>query len=82
MFISNFVQRRASKQVTQTATKAMSFWSHVTQAPPDAILGVSDAFKKDSDPRKVSLGVGAYRDNNGKPLVLECVKEAQKRIVD
>lgn len=31
------------------------------QAPPDAILGISEAFKADTDPRKLNLGVGAYR---------------------
>ena len=46
-------------------------------APPDAILGVTDAFRKDTNPKKVNLGVGAYRDDNGKPYVLECVKKAE-----
>ena len=31
------------------------------QAPPDAILGISEAFKADTNPRKLNLGVGAYR---------------------
>ena len=47
-------------------------------APPDAILGVTDAFKRDTNPKKINLGVGAYRDDNGKPYVLECVKRAEK----
>ena len=37
-------------------------------------------FKADKDPRKISLGVGAYRDDNGKPVVLPCVAEAERRI--
>ena len=41
--------------------------------PPDAILGVSEAYKKDSNPKKISLGVGAYRDDKGKPFVLPSV---------
>lgn len=41
--------------------------------PPDAILGVTEAFKKDTNPKKISLGVGAYRDDNGKPFVLPSV---------
>ena len=45
--------------------------------PPDAILGVSDAFKKDTDSRKMNLGVGAYRDDNGKPFVLSSVRKVQ-----
>lgn len=32
----------------------------LAQAAPDAILGISDAFKKDTDPRRMNLGVGAH----------------------
>ena len=31
------------------------------QAPPDAILGITEAFKVDNDSKKLNLGVGAYR---------------------
>lgn len=48
--------------------------------PPDAILGVTEAFKKDTNPKKMNLGVGAYRDDNGKPFILPCVKEAEKKV--
>ena len=50
--------------------------------PPDKILGLNVLFKDDKNPRKVSLGVGAYRDNDGKPLVLDVVREAERRIVE
>ncbi len=43
--------------------------------PPDPILGVTVAFKADTDPNKMNLGVGAYRDDNGKPYVLSCVRK-------
>lgn len=42
--------------------------------PPDAILGVTEAFKRDTNPKKINLGVGAYRDDQGKPFILQCVK--------
>ena len=42
--------------------------------PPDAILGVTEAYKKDSNPKKINLGVGAYRDDQGKPFVLPSVR--------
>jgi aspartate aminotransferase, mitochondrial len=45
--------------------------------PPDAILGVTEAFKKDTNPKKINLGVGAYRDDNGKPFVLPSVEKAE-----
>ena len=37
--------------------------------------GVTEAFKADKDPRKINLGVGAYRDGDGKPYVLNTVKK-------
>jgi len=48
--------------------------------PPDAILGVTEAFKKDSNPAKMNLGVGAYRDDNGQPFVLPSVHQAESNI--
>lgn len=38
-------------------------------------IGVTEAFKADKDPRKINLGVGAYRDGDGKPYVLPSVKK-------
>ncbi|KAK4336934.1 hypothetical protein RND71_044088 [Anisodus tanguticus] len=46
--------------------------------PPDVILGVTEAYKKDPNPNKINLGVGAYRDDNGKPFILPSVQKAQK----
>ncbi|KAJ1913476.1 aspartate transaminase aat1 [Mycoemilia scoparia] len=60
--------------------RPMSTWANVQMGPPDAILGVTEAFKKDTSPQKINLGVGAYRDDAGKPYVLPSVKEAEKRI--
>lgn len=55
--------------------------SHVTAAPPDAILNLTTGFKSDTNPNKVNLGVGAYRDNNGKPYVFPVVRKAEEMIV-
>lgn len=44
-------------------------------APPDPILGVSEAFKADNDERKLNLGVGAYRTEELHPYVLNVVKK-------
>lgn len=43
--------------------------------PPDAILGITEAYKKDTDKNKINLGVGAYRDDNGSPYILPSVQE-------
>lgn len=39
----------------------------VDMAPPDPILGVSEAFKADDSPDKLNLGVGAYRTDELQP---------------
>ena len=50
-------------------------------APPDAILGLNEAFQADPSPHKVNLGVGVYKDSTGVTPVLDCVKEAERRMV-
>lgn len=51
-------------------------------APADAILGLTEAFKKDPNPAKINLSVGVYKDANGKTPVLATVKDAEKRILE
>ncbi|KAF2768668.1 PLP-dependent transferase [Teratosphaeria nubilosa] len=58
-----------------------SFWANVQQGPPDAILGITEAFKKDANTNKINLGVGAYRDDKGKPYVLPSVQSAEQKVV-
>ncbi|KAF1988990.1 aspartate aminotransferase mitochondrial precursor [Aulographum hederae CBS 113979] len=63
-----------------TIVRPASTWASIQQGPP--IAGITEAFKADSHPEKINLGVGAYRDDNGKPYVLPSVKQAEKKIVD
>ncbi|HEY2337278.1 MAG TPA: amino acid aminotransferase [Burkholderiales bacterium] len=49
----------------------------VPMAPSDPILGVTEAYVADQNPRKVNLGVGVYYDDNGKIPLLECVRHAE-----
>ncbi|MFT5697729.1 MAG: aspartate/tyrosine/aromatic aminotransferase [Desulforhopalus sp.] len=53
-------------------------WQKVEAAPADSILGLTDAFRKDSNPNKVNLGVGVYKDEKGTTPILDCVKAAEK----
>ncbi|MEJ2491785.1 MAG: aspartate/tyrosine/aromatic aminotransferase [Desulfuromonadales bacterium] len=53
----------------------------VQMAPPDPILGLTEAFKLDPNPDKINLSVGVYQDATGKTPVLASVKEAEKRIL-
>jgi len=50
--------------------------------PKDPILGVTEAFNADKDPKKLNLGVGAYRDDNNKPVIISSVQEATRRIFE
>jgi len=59
-----------------------SLFGHITEAPVDPILGTSLAFAADKDPRKVNLGVGAYRTSEGKPFVLPVVLQAEKELLE
>lgn len=54
----------------------------IEMAPPDAILGLTDAFKKESNPNKINLGVGIYKDEKGGTPTLESVKRAEKRLLE
>ena len=40
------------------------------------------AFVKDDFEQKVNVGVGAYRDDDGKPLVLNSVRKAEQMVLD
>eukprot|EP00798_Chlamydomonas_sp_ICE-L_P024820 gene24820-10470_t len=60
----------------------VSKFDTVTLAPPDPILGVSEAFRASTSPNKLNLGVGAYRDEDLKPYVLPVVAKAEKMIVE
>ena len=46
-------------------------------APSDPILGITEAYVADQNPRKVNLGVGVYYDDAGKVPLLECVRRAE-----
>lgn len=57
-------------------------WKNIEAAPADSILGLTDAFRKDPCPQKVNLGVGVYKDDQGRTPILECVKAAEKLLLE
>ena len=59
-----------------------SILSAVPLAPRDPILGVTEAYVADQNPRKVNLGVGVYTDDDGKVPLLECVRRAERAQID
>jgi aspartate/tyrosine/aromatic aminotransferase len=57
-------------------------YEKLQMAPPDPILGLTEAFKQDANPQKINLSVGVYQDANGRTPVLQVVKEAEKRLLE
>lgn len=54
----------------------------VQPAPPDAILGLTEAFKADANPEKINLAVGVYKDENGATPTLAAVTSAERWLLD
>lgn len=52
-------------------------WASTPQAPADPIFALTAGYQADSFENKVNLGVGAYRDNEGKPFVLPVVRKVR-----
>lgn len=50
-------------------------------APPDPILGLGDAFRRDSREHKINLCVGVYKDDSGKTPVFTAVRKAEERLL-
>jgi aspartate aminotransferase len=50
--------------------------------PPDPILGLSAAYRADTNPRKVDLGVGVYKDAAGNTPVMRAVKKAEEKLLN
>ena len=72
---------RAVRLMTSALTRKIGYtnvFAKVPMAPPDPIIGINVAYANDSDPRKVNLGVGAYRDDNLKPVVFKIVRKMEE----
>lgn len=49
-------------------------------APPDPILGLTEAFRSDPRPDKINLSAGVFVDETGKTPMLATVVEAERRL--
>jgi aromatic-amino-acid transaminase len=56
-------------------------FEHITPYAGDPIFALVDAFNQDARPQKVNLSIGIYFDEQGRLPVLQCVQEAEKRIL-
>ena len=60
----------------------MNLFNAVEMAPRDPILGLNEQFAADTNPNKVNLGVGVYFGEDGKMPLLQCVQQAERRMMD
>ncbi len=56
-------------------------FNSLTPAPPDPILGLTEAFKADPNPEKINLGVGVFKDDAGQTPILSAVKKAEELLL-
>jgi aspartate aminotransferase len=49
--------------------------------PTDPILGLMALFRADTDPRKVDLGVGVYRNDRGETPIVGAVRRAEEAVL-
>jgi len=59
-----------------------SLLNAIEMAPRDPILGITEAYNADKNPKKANLGVGVYYDDNGKLPLLECVRKAEAQMME
>lgn len=52
----------------------------LTPLPADPILGLITAHRGDTNPQKIDLGVGVYKDEQGNTPILAAVTEAEQRL--
>ena len=76
---------RSVKKLNNNVARALNVstespWANYEMAPYDPIIGLNEEYSKDDFPHKVIVGVGAYRDDTGKPYILPCAREAEDRI--
>lgn len=50
-------------------------------APPDPIMGLTEAFKNDPNPDKINLTIGVYQDKTGTTPIFSAVKVAETRLI-
>ncbi|PWB33495.1 aromatic amino acid aminotransferase [Pseudomonas sp. SDI] len=53
----------------------------IARVPGDPILGLMEAYAKDSNPNKFDLGVGVFKDAQGLTPIPAAVKQAEQRLL-
>ncbi len=77
-FLTDF---RSSTLPPQPAGDGTMFHS-LPRVPPDPIFSLFDEFRADPRPGKIDLTLGVWQDDEGRTPVLQCVKAAERQILD
>ena len=56
-------------------------FEQLEMGPADPILGLTAAFNEDTNPDKINLGVGVYKDSEGKTPIFNSVHKAEERLL-
>lgn len=63
-------------------TPAHTIFDGLSPQQPDGLLALIGAYRADSRPGKLDLGVGVYRDHLGRTPVFQAVKAAERMLVE
>lgn len=72
----------ATMKATATFNAATSVFDAAPYITPDLIFEVTKQYVADTNPLKVNVGAGTYRDENGESWVLPSVRMAKELIKD
>src|ERR1700691_2544343 len=73
--------RQPVKLATPRTSTGPYMFESLDRLPPDPILGSMAAYRADTDPAQVDLGVGVYRDERGDTPILAAVKRAEAAVL-
>ena len=79
---SSSATNKASTVTIAAAAVPLAHLPDIPYVPIDEAFALLASYSADSDPAKVSLGIGVYRDDNGQPWVLPSVRAAERRLLD
>ena len=75
------MERLSNLNLTINPISQNDLFQHVEMAPPDPIIGTREAYNKNPNPQKINLGIGAYRDSEGKPYVFKVVEKVEHELI-
>lgn len=65
------------RTLNKTQVRNIGIWANLETVGLDAIKQLTIKYQQDPSPKKVLLGEGVYKDDNGKNVVLKSVREVR-----